>query len=153
MDQSKARHSEKERYNEYIKDLFNGPIWEQRALAASHLGNLKDSRATNVLVKALKSERDPGVINRIIEALGKIRDAKATIPILDILREEMKKEAPNKSFLFIIIESLLKIGDKRALTDLGILKNSCDADIKKLSEEALNCLDPNWQGNINKIKK
>ena len=68
------------------------------------------------MVKVLRKEKDPVVRNRIIEALGKFKDAKATMPIVDVLKEELEKESPDKKVLFVIIESLMKIGEKRALT-------------------------------------
>jgi len=121
-----------------------------RASAARQIGHLKDSRATNLLIKALKSEKDPIVINRIIEALGEIKNAKATMAIVEILKKELnKKESEqDKSLLFLVVESLMKIGDKRALEHLGLLMESCEGDIKKLTEEALECIDPNWKENL-----
>ena len=56
-------------YNLAIKNLFHGNVME-RASAARQIGHFKDGRATNILVKALKSEKDQIVINRIIEAMG-----------------------------------------------------------------------------------
>ena len=50
----------------------------------------------------------------------------------------------------MIIESLMKIGDKRALTHLGILLNSCEEDIRTRTEEAFNCIDPTWKEKIKK---
>ncbi len=73
-------------YNLAIKNLFNGEIMI-RASAARQIGRLKDSRATNLLIRALKSEKDPIVINRIIEAMGEIKNAKATMAIVEILKK------------------------------------------------------------------
>jgi HEAT repeat protein len=122
----------------------------ERVSAAITLGHLKEGRATNLLIKALKSEKDPVVINRIIETMGEIKDAKATIGIIDFLKLELQKpeNEQDKSRLFIIIESLMKIGDKRALKHLGILLDSCHSDIRKLTEEAFECIDPNWKRNL-----
>ena len=139
-------------FNHAIKNLFHGEVME-RVTAAKKLGDMKDGRATNLLIKALKSEKEGVVINRIIEALGDIKNAKATLPIIDFLKVETQKseEEQDKTRLFLIIESLMKIGDKRALTDLGILLNSCHSDIRKLTEEAFECIDPNWKDNIKNV--
>jgi HEAT repeat protein len=139
-------------FNNAIKSLFNGELME-RVAAAKQLEAMKDGRATNLLIKALKSEKDGIVINRIIEALGAIKNAKATIPITEFLRFETQKpeEEQDKTRMFLIIESLMKIGDKRALTHLGILLNSCHSDIRKLTEEAFECIDPNWKDNIKNV--
>ena len=138
-------------YNHFVNQLFTSEKWEKRAEAARNIGHLGEGRATNLLVRALNKEKDPIVINSIIEAMGRIRDPKATIPIIEFLKEENEKEEPNKKRLFVIIESLMKIGDKRALTHLGLLYNSCEADIKTITEKALLCIDPNWQENLKKI--
>lgn len=137
------------RYNLAMKELFKGDILA-RASAARQIGHLKDSRASNLLIKALKSEEDPIVINRIIEAMGEIKDAKATMSIVEILKNELDKRdsEQDKSLLFLIVESLMRIGDKRALEHLGLLLESCEGEIKNLTEEALECIDPNWKENL-----
>ena len=149
MDQKKINDS----FNRYIKQLFNSSSWEERAIAAKSIGELKEGRATNLLVRALKSEKDPVVINRIIEAMGEIRDPKATMLIIDFLKKEVNKpeEDQDKNRLFVIIESLMKIGDKRALEHLGLLLDSCHSDIKQLTEEAFSCIDPDWKENLKKV--
>jgi HEAT repeat protein len=142
-----------EAFNSYVKKLFNSSSWKDRANAVQNLGKLKEHRATNMLARALKSEEDAVVINRIIEAMGEIRDPKATMLIINFLKEELEKPEENqdKMRLFVIIESLMKIGDKRALEHLGILLDSCHSDIRKLTEEAFECIDPNWKLNIKSI--
>lgn len=143
-------NTQNDAFNIAIKNLFHGESWEQRAAAANELGKLKEARATNLLTKALNSEKDPVVINRIIEAMGKIEDPKATMIIIDFLKQELElpEEKQNKNRLFVIIESLMKIGDKRALEHLGVLLNSCDSDIRSLTEDAFECIDINWRNNI-----
>ncbi|NVM34882.1 MAG: HEAT repeat domain-containing protein [Candidatus Lokiarchaeota archaeon] len=142
-----------EAFNEYIKILFNSSSFKERAIAAQNLGNLKEGRAINMLVRALKSEKDDVVINRIIEAMGEIGDSKATMPIIEFLKQEVERqeEDQDKTRLFVIIECLMKIGDKRALEHLGILLDSCHSDIRKLTEEAYECIDPEWKQNIKSI--
>lgn len=144
--------TQNEEFNAAIKKLFKGKIME-RATAAKQIGHFKDARATNLLAKALKSEEDPVVINRIIEALGDIKDPKATMRIIDFLKIELEKpeNEQDKTRIFLIIESLMKIGDKRALEHIGILLDSCDTDIRKLTEQAFECIDPNFKKNIKKL--
>ena len=139
-----------EAFNEYIKTLFNSSSFKERAIAAQNLGHLKEGRAINLLVRALKSENDDVVINRIIEAMGEIGDPKATMLIIEFLKQELEKseEVQDKTRLFIIIESLMKIGDRRALEHLGILLDSCYSDIRKLTKEAFECIDPEWKINV-----
>jgi len=145
--------TQKDEFNEAIQKLFHGEIME-RAAAARKLGHLKEGRAVNLLIKALNKENDAVVINRIIEAMGEIRNAKSTLSILKILSEELEKPEENqdKTKLFLIIDSLMKIGDKRALQHLGILLDSCDADIRERTEKAFECIDVNWRENIKKSK-
>jgi len=141
-------------YNLAIKNLFHGKIME-RASAARQIGHLKDGRATNILVRALNSEEDPIVINRIIEAMGEVNDAKATMVIVELLKRELEKHESeqDKSLLFLIVESLMKIGDKRALEHLGLLSRSCESELKTLTEEAMECIDPNWKENLKRNSK
>jgi len=136
-------------YNLAIKNLFHGNVME-RASAASQIGHFKDGRSTNILVRALNSEKDQIVINRIVEAMGEVNDAKATMVIVKLLKRELEKHESeqDKSLLFLIVESLMKIGDKRALEHLGSLSRSCESDLKKLTEEAIECIDPNWKENL-----
>ncbi|KKN35306.1 hypothetical protein LCGC14_0785010 [marine sediment metagenome] len=140
-----------ETYNMLISTLFREKSWEQRANAAQQIGYIADGRATNLLVKALNSEKDSVVINRIIEALGRIKDSKATMPIVKFLQDELEKAEQDRNRLFVIIESLMKIGDKRSLSQLGILHKSCETDIKELTEKAFDCIDPDWKENIKKL--
>jgi HEAT repeat protein len=137
-----------------LEKLFHGKNIMERVAAANHLGYLKNPNAIDSLGKALKTEKNEIVINRIIEALGEIRDKNATSLIIDILKEELKlpEEGQDKQRIFLIIESLMKIGDKNALNDLGILLNSCDNDIRQLTIQAFECIDPNWKGNIKNLK-
>ena len=151
---SNSNNSRDNEYNLAIKNLFHGGIME-RASAARQIGHLKDGRATNLLVRALNSEKDQIVINRIIEAMGEVNDAKATMVIVELLKRELEKHESDqdKSLLFLIVESLMKIGDKRALEHLGLLSRSCESDLKKLTEEAIECIDPNWKENLKKNSK
>ncbi|MFW9946354.1 MAG: HEAT repeat domain-containing protein [Promethearchaeota archaeon] len=140
-------------FNLAMKKLFHGEVME-RVTAARTLGHLKEGRATNLLVKALNSERNSIVINRILEAMGEIKDPKSTIPIIKLLRKELEKseDEQDKTRLFLIVETLMKIGDKRALEHLGILLDSCDEDIRKLTEQAFECIDPSFKENLKQIK-
>ena len=148
-----VEESNETEFNDAIRKLFHGEIME-RASAARVLGNLKEGRAVNLLIKAIKKENDDIVINRIIEALGEIKNPKSTLSILEILSQELEKpeEVQDKTRLFLIIDSLMKIGDKRALQQLGILKDSCDADIRERSEQAFECIDLQWRDNLKKMK-
>ena len=140
-------------FNKLIHELLNGKKWEDRANAALKLGYLKDARAINSILKAIKIEQNDAVINRIIEALGRIGDPKATMLIVDNLKKELEKPEveQDKNRLFLIVESLMKLGDKRALEHLGLLLNSCDENVKTLTEKAFECIDPNWKNNIKKL--
>jgi HEAT repeat protein len=142
-------NTQNEEYNQAINKLFHGEVME-RASAARKLGHLKEGRSINLLTRAIKSEKDPVVVNRIIEAMGEIKNPKSTMIIVDVLKQEVLKpeDVQDKNRLFLIIESLMKIGDKRALEHLGILLNSCDDEIKAMTESALECLDTNWKENL-----
>ncbi|MBD3254033.1 MAG: hypothetical protein GF383_03030 [Candidatus Lokiarchaeota archaeon] len=137
-------------YEKNINNLKESTSWQERAQSARRLGDSKSEKAIYPLINALNTETDEVVLNRIIEALGKIKSKEATFPIIKILKRELRKneEEQDKTRLFLLIESLMKIGDKRALEHLGLLLDSCVAEIKNLTEKALKCIDPNWKTNI-----
>jgi HEAT repeat protein len=138
-------HEQNAEFNELIKKLFHDKNWQSRAEAARKLGLLRDGRATNLLCRALRSEKDHIVGNKIIEALGRIGDGRATLRIIEKLKEEEEKEEIDKFRIIYIIESLTKIKDKRALSYLSPLLNSSDEDIKNLAYKAFNSIEPNWE--------
>jgi HEAT repeat protein len=147
-------HTQNQEFNDAIHKIFHGKTTMERVAAINHLGYLKDKRATNSLAKLIKRETDPIILNRIIEAMGEIQDVRATMLIVEILQKELTlpEEAQDKQRIFLIIESLMKIGDKRALEYLGILLDSCDDEIKQLTEKSIECIDPNWKENLQKSK-
>jgi len=132
-------------FNALIKQLFHDNDWQKRAEAARQLGLLKDGRATNLMCRALRSEKDHTVINKIIEALGRIGDGRSTLRIIEKLKEEQEKNEIDKFRVIYIIESLIRIRDKRALSYLGSLLDSSDEDIKNLTIQAFNVIEPKWQ--------
>jgi HEAT repeat protein len=145
-------HNQKKDFNDLIRQLFNAEKWEKRANAALELGYLRDKRATNLLIKALNKESDISVLNRIVEALGRLKDPKATIPLIRLLKRKINEVDPDKDLVFVIIESLMKLGDKRALTELGLIMDSCDEEIRGLTEQTLDCIDSNWRENLSSLK-
>lgn len=141
-------HEKNAEFNALIKQLFHDNNWQKRAEAARQLGLLKDGRATNLMCRALRTEKDHIVINKIIEALGRIGDGRGTLRIIEKLKEEQDKNEIDKFRLIYIIESLIKIKDKRALSYLGPLLDSSDKDIKNLVVQAFDVIEPNWKERI-----
>jgi HEAT repeat protein len=138
-------HEKNAEFNALIKQLFHDDDWQNRADAARQLGLLKDGRATNLMCRALKSEKDPIVLNKIIEALGRIKDARATLGIIEKLKDEQEKNNPDKYRIIYIIECLTRLNDKRALAYLVPLLESSDNEIKELILHAFNTIEPNWE--------
>ena len=140
-------------YNEILNQLFLDESWKKRAEAAQKLGFMRDGRAVNLLCRALRSEKDKIVQNRIIEALGKIGDGRATLRIVEILEEELKNNSIDKFRIIYIIESLMNIRDKRALMYIGQFLNSQDEDLRKLTEKAFDLIEPKWHDIVEKERK
>ncbi len=138
-------HEKNKEFNELIKQLFQEKNWQNRAEAARKLGFMKDGRSVNLLCRALRSEEDKMVQNRIIEAMGRIGNGKATLRIIEKLREELDKKNVDKFRLIYMIESLINIKDKRALVYIGPLLNSPDEELKKLAKKAFDVIEPNWR--------
>jgi HEAT repeat protein len=142
-------------FNQLIKQVFHEKESDKRAEAARQLGFLQDRRAVNLLCRALKTEEDPIVINRIIEALGRIEDGRATLGIIEKLDEEIKKPEieKDKLRLIFIIESLTRIKDKRALESLSYFLNSSDDKLLQLAESAFDAIQPNWRQIVERARK
>jgi len=142
-------------YNELIRQVFHDKNSDKRAEAARQLGFLQDGRAVNLLCRALKTEDDPIVLNRIIEALGRIEDGRATLRIIEKLEEEIKKSEIelDKLRVIFIIESLTRIKDKRALESISYFLNSSDDKLLKLAENAFDEIKPDWRNIIEKERK
>ncbi len=138
-------HEKNKEFNKLIKQLFHEKDWQNRAEAARKLGFMKDGRSVNLLCRALRSEEDKMVQNRIIEAMGRIGNGKATLRIIEKLREELDKKNVDKFRLIYMIESLINIKDKRALVYIGPLLNTPDEDLKKLAKKAFDIIEPNWR--------
>ena len=134
-----------ENYNTLIKQLFHAKKWEDRAEAARQLGFLQDGRAVNLLCRALKSEKDSSVSLRIIEALGRIGDGRATLRIIEKLHQTLEKEPLDKRSIIFIIESLMTIKDKRALPHLSLFLDSEFEEIRSLTEKAFDSIEPRWR--------
>ena len=142
-----------ENYNVLIKQLFHGKNWEDRADAARQLGFLRDGRAVNLLCRALKSEKDSSVSLRIIEALGRIGDGRATLRILDKMYQELENDHLDKRNLIFIIESLMRIKDKRALPHLSRFLDSEFEEIRSLAEKAFDSIEPRWKEIVESEKR
>ena len=142
-------------FNLLIRQLLHDKDTDKRAEAARQLGFLQDGRAVNLLCRSLKTEIDPTVINRVIEALGRIEDGRATLSIIGKLEDEIKKPENEKDKLRVIfiIESLIKIKDKRALESISYFLNSSDDKLLELAENAFNIILPSWRQVIAKERK
>ena len=134
-----------EKYNQLIKQLFHDIDWHNRANAARELGIMKDARCVNLLCRALRSEEEFMVQNRIIEALGRIGDSRATMRIIEIFKEEADKHLSDKFRIIFIIEALSKLKDKRALVYIAPFLNSPDEELKTLAENAFDKIEPDWR--------
>jgi len=64
-------------FNNLIKQMLHDKDSEKRAESVRQIGFLSDGRSVNLLCRALKTESNPNVVNRIIEALGRIGDGRA----------------------------------------------------------------------------
>lgn len=146
-------HKANEKYNSLINQLFHGKEWQDRSEAARELGIMKEGRAVNLLCRALRSEQDKVVQDRIIEALGKIGDGRATLRIIEKLKEMIDDDNIDKFRVINIIESLINIKDKRALVYIGPFLNIPEEDLKKVAENAFDVIEPNWRDIIKKERE
>ena len=148
-----AWHKANERYNGLINQLFHGNEWQERSEAARELGIMKEGRAVNLLCRALRTEQDKVVQDRIIEALGKIGDGRATLRIIEKLKEMIDQDNIDKFRVINIIESLINIKDKRALVYIGPFLSIPEEDLRKVAENAFDIIEPNWREIIKKERE
>ena len=148
-------HARNANFNDLIKHLFHEKEVEKRAEAARQLGFLKDGRAVNLLCRALNIEDEPIVVNRIIEALGQIADGRATLRIIEKLKEEIEKPemGMDKLKVIFIIESFAKIKDKRALEYIGHFLKSSDDKLRQLTEKTFDVIEPDWRRIVEKARR
>jgi len=146
-------HEQNVRYNTLINQLFHDENWQQRGEAARELGIMEEGRAVNLLCRALRSEKDYLVINRIIEALGKIKDGRATLRIVEKLLEELDKSEKDRYRVIYILEALKRIKDKRALEYIGLFLKSSDDTLKNLAKDIFDVIEPDWRKILKKENK
>ena len=146
-------HKANERYNSLINQLFHGKEWQERSEAVRELGIMKEGRAVNLLCRALRIEQDKVVQDRIIEALGKIGDGRATLRIIEKLREMADRDEIDKFRIINIIESLINIKDKRALVYIGPFLNIPEEEVRKVAENAFDIIEPNWREIVKKERE
>ncbi len=134
-------------FNNLIKQMLHDEDSEKRAESARQVGFLRDGRSVNLLCRALKTETNPNVVNRIIEALGRIGDGRATLGILEKFEIEIKKseDDSDKLRIIFILESLTRIKDKRALEFISHYLDSIDNKLFKLAQKAFDIIQPNWR--------
>ena len=146
-------HEQNVKFNSLIKQLFHDGDWQKRADAARELGIMKEGRSVNLLCRALRSEEDHLVLNRIIESLGRIGDGKATLRIIEKLKDELNSSEPDKFRIIYILEALKKLKDKRALVYIGSFLDSSDTDIQNVTKEAFDSIEPDWKEIVKKEQR
>jgi HEAT repeat protein len=146
-------HEQNIKFNTLIKQLFHDGNWQKRADAARELGVMKEGRSVNLLCRALRSEQDHLVVNKIIESLGRIGDGRATLRIIEKLKEELNSSEPDKFRIIYILEALKNLKDKRALAFIGAFLDSSDSDIKNVTLEAFDSIEPDWKEIIKKERR
>ncbi len=98
--------------------------------AALVLASIGDTRATPQLIKSLKAKNEDGF--KIIEALGKLGDAGAVMPMIAALKH---KNYMTKMYAF---QTLGKLGDTRAIEPImAVLRNVKLHDIHYMAIHAL----------------
>jgi len=142
-------------FNNLIKQMLHDRDSEKRAESVRQIGFLKDGRSVNLLCRALKTETNPNVVNRIIEALGRIGDGRATLSILEKFEIETKKSEndSDKLRIIFIIESLTRIKDKRALEFISFYLDSSDDKLLNLAQNAFDMIQPNWREIVKRNRK
>jgi HEAT repeat protein len=118
---------------DYLLQALGDGDMRVRAKAIDSCGNLRATAATPVLVQQLfLRETTPPVRQRVIAALGKIGDARATKPIIEILEHDL--DVPTRG---TAIFALGDIGDSESLVVLDeISRTDENPTLQRLAREA-----------------
>ena len=118
---------------EYLVGAANDPDMRIRIKAIDTLGNAHAKEATGLLIQQLFLRgTDLPTKQRILAALGKIGDPRATGPILDILSRDIDPAVRGNA-----IFALGEIGDRAALSALeSLAKAGPDDVLRRLAVEA-----------------
>ena len=118
---------------EYLLQAANDPDMRIRIKAIDTLGNAHAKEATGLLIQQLFLRgTDLPTKQRILAALGKIGDPRATGPILDILSRDIDPAVRGNA-----IFALGEIGDRAALSALeSLAKDGPDDVLRRLAVEA-----------------
>jgi HEAT repeat protein len=106
-----------------------------RAAAATALGWLKDSRATEPVITLLH-DTDPFVSYQAAQALGLLGDARAVEPLIAVLRGK------NFSLKCAAVDSLGKLKDPRAFEPLSVLLWKGEGELQTKAQYALTEMGP-----------
>jgi HEAT repeat protein len=119
---------------EYLVAGANDPDMRIRIKAIEVLGNIRAKEATPLLIQQLfMRTTDEGTKQRILAALGKIGDPRATGPIVDFLSRDLQPAIRGNA-----IFALGEIGDRAALPPLETLANDGDDEVLRgLALEAI----------------
>ena len=118
---------------EYLLQAANDPDMRIRIKAIDTLGNAHAKDASGLLIQQLfLRSTDLPTKQRILAALGKIGDTRATGPILDILSRDIDPAVRGNA-----IFALGEIGDRTALPSLeSLAKDSPNDVLRRLAVEA-----------------
>ena len=119
---------------EYLVGAASDPDMAIRVKAIDTLGQVKAKEATPLLVQQLfMRDTDLGTKRRILAALGKIGDDRATKPIIDFLARDVDPAIRGNA-----IYALGDIGDRSAVPTLdAVAKNADDPSLRALATEAI----------------
>jgi HEAT repeat protein len=119
---------------EYLVAAASDPDMRIRVKAIDTLGQVKAKEATTLLIQQLfMRDTDLGTKRRILAALGKIGDPRATGPIVDFLSRDVDPTIRGNA-----IYALGDIGDRAALPALeGIAKNGSDPGLRAVAANAI----------------
>jgi HEAT repeat protein len=117
---------------EYLIAATSDPDMRVRIKAIDTLGLAKVKDATPILVQQLfMRDTDVGTKRRILAALGKIADPRATQPIIDFMSRDVDPAARGTA-----IYALGDIGDPVAVPALEAIAGNGDAELSGLAREA-----------------
>ncbi|TXT62986.1 MAG: putative lyase [Promethearchaeota archaeon] len=98
----------------------------------------KGGEETLKLLLEFTDDEDFYIRNWVLQAIGRLKDLENIEPIIALL------EAEDERIKLSAIESLGKIGDKRALSSLIGQMGETNWEIRKAVENALDKIDPSW---------
>src|SRR4030067_3409214 len=120
-------------WNKNSSQFLEDDLPEIRIEAIKGIGNLHDTQSVDLLLRCLQNDKDNVVRKEAIIALGSYKERRVVDSLIGIVKSSYEE----KEIRLEALESLVRIGDERAVIHIeGIARNNLD-EFRRETEHAL----------------